>query len=53
MDKFWFWIAYKLPRKLVYFAVIRLGAEVTTGEWSNTVVPELSLMDAISRWDKP
>lgn len=49
-ESVWFWLAHKLPRRLVYFAAIRLGAEVTTGRWGNTVVPELRFMDAIKRW---
>ena len=43
--------AYLMPRNLVARATTRLGAEVTTGRWSSTVVPELPLMDALKRWE--
>ena len=51
MTKFWRWLADRLPRQLVYFAAIRLGAAATTGQYKTTVVPELTFMDAIERWD--
>lgn len=47
----WMWVAWKLPHKLVYWAMIRAGAAVTTREpWTNTVVPEMTFMDALERW---
>ena len=52
-DFAWRALAHRLPRRLVYFATIRLGAEVTCGRWGNTEVPALKLMDAISRWEAP
>ena len=51
MTKFWRWLAWKLPRPLVYFAAIRLGAAATTGKHGHTVVPEMRFMDAIGRWE--
>lgn len=51
MERFWFWLAWKLPRKLVYFCTVRAVASATTGKWSNQVVPELTAMDAIQRWE--
>lgn len=50
MDRFWIWLAWRLPRRLVYFAAIRFGAHATTGEHGNTVVPDLTYMDALERW---
>ena len=46
----WFSFVRCLPKKLIYFCAMQLGAEVTTGKYSNTVVPELTLMDAIKRF---
>jgi len=40
----------KLPKKWVYYCAIQLVAEVTTGKFGNTVVPELGAMDAIGRF---
>jgi len=44
-------IAWLLPRSIVYFAAIRVAAAATTGKWSNQIVPELTAMDALQRWD--
>jgi hypothetical protein len=52
MDKFWRGLAGILPRKLVYFACIRVWVYATSGKYSNTIVSELKLHEAISRWDK-
>ncbi len=46
------WIARHLPRGIVYFAAIRLVAYATRGRYSTTIVPELSAMDAIGRWER-
>ena len=45
------WIAYHLPKWVVYFATIRLIAHATTGKYSNTIVPELGAMEALERWE--
>lgn len=50
-EKFVLWLAWKLPRYLVMWCTIRVFAHATTGEYSNTVVPELSAMDALKRWE--
>lgn len=50
MEKFWLKLAWLMPRKLVYWCAIRLGANATQGEYSNQIVPELNFMDAIKRW---
>jgi hypothetical protein len=42
-----------LPRRLVYWCAIRLGAHATTGPHGNTVVPELTFIEALQRWDPP
>lgn len=47
------WVAYRLPRRVVYFAAIRLGAHATTGEYDTTMVPELKFVDALERWQPP
>ena len=50
-DGFCCWLAWRLPRTLVKWAYIRVAAHATTGKHENTVVPELSMMDALRRWD--
>ena len=51
-EKFMLWFIWKLPRGIVYWCSIRLIAFATQGEYGNTIVPELSAMDALKRWDK-
>ena len=50
-ERFWNLLALRLPEKLVYWATIRLIVYATTGEYSNTVVPKLTAMNALSRWE--
>ena len=44
------WVTWLLPRTLVYWCAIRLGAHATTGQYGSQVVPELTFMDALKRW---
>ena len=46
----WQWLASKLPKRLVYFAVIRVWAYGTTGEFAATEVMNLTVDEAIRRW---
>ena len=50
LDKFYFWLAWKLPRGLVMWCAVRLGANATTGKYEKQIVPELTFMDALKRW---
>jgi len=50
-EKFWFWMAWHIPKKLVYFSAIRLVAFATQGEYGDTIVPELPAMEAVRRWE--
>ena len=49
-EKIQMFIAWKIPKWLVYWASIRLVAYATQGNYSNTIVPDLSAMDALKRW---
>jgi hypothetical protein len=49
--KFYAWLAGILPRKLVYAAMIRGTVHGTTGRYSSQVVPDLTCMKALERWD--
>ncbi len=49
-DKVYRRVAYALPAQVVSWAVIRVIAHATTGQYSNQIVPELSAMDALKRW---
>lgn len=43
-------IVWKLPKSIVYWCAIRLGANATQGNYSNQVVPDLNFVDALKRW---
>lgn len=44
-------VAWALPRWLAYWAFVRVAAHATTGEWSGSVPHEVSIMEALRRWD--
>ena len=44
------WLAYRLPRWLIYWACIRLIAYAPMGKYDKQVVPKLTAMDALKRW---
>lgn len=50
-EKMLFKIAWLLPKKLVYFCAIRLMSNATVGKYSNQEVPELTVIDALKRWE--
>ncbi len=45
------WMAWHLPKKLVMWCYYRVAANATTGQYGNTVATELTMMDAIQRWE--
>jgi len=50
-EKLQFRVAWLMPKWLVYFCSIRLMVNATTGKYSNTIVPEITAMDALGRWN--
>lgn len=50
-EKFTAYLVYKLPRYLVMWCAIRVIAYASSGKYGSTIVPELSAMDAIKRWE--
>lgn len=49
---FYHWLARRLPRKIVYFCGMNIMCHATSGKYENTVVPELTGMDALRRFEK-
>ena len=45
-------IVWHLPRWIVYWSTIRLGAHATTGEYGDTNPTEMPFMTALERWDR-
>ena len=52
LGKFPQWVAFRMPRWLVYYCAIRLIANATGGEHQKQVVPDLSAMTALQRWER-
>jgi hypothetical protein len=50
--KFWYWLVGLLPKRLVYFCFMSVMAHSTTGKYGDTIVPELTGMDAADRYGK-
>lgn len=46
------WVAWKMPKWLVYFCAIRLISYGTVGKYSDTDVTKLTATDALDRWGK-
>lgn len=46
-------IAWALPRRLVMWCYIRVGAHATTGQWGHESPCDTKMMDALQRWDTP
>ena len=49
---FMLWFVKRLPRKLVYWCGIVLLANGTAGKHGSTIVSELTVFDALDRWEK-
>ena len=45
------WLSSRMPRGLVYWCAIRLFVHATVGRYSGQVVPELTALEALRRWD--
>lgn len=50
--KAWMWLVWRLPRRLIYFAVIRVWAHGTMGQYGNTRPDDLGWNEALKRWEK-
>ena len=48
--KFWFWVVAKLPHKIIYFCFMHVMAFAHTGKYGDTIVQELTGMEAIQRY---
>lgn len=49
-DKFVMWVAWKLPKRLVYWCAVRVTAQASQGGYAHEEVPSISAMDALDRW---
>jgi len=48
---FWYWfVKWFVPKKVIYFSFMTVMCHATTGKYGNTIVPELTGMEAIERY---
>lgn len=52
LDKICLAIARRLPKRLVKWCAIVVGAHATTGKYSTQIVPDLRFMETIERWEE-
>ena len=52
LEKILIWLCFHLPKPVAYWCAIRVGAAATSGKYSNQIVPELTFMEALQRWEK-
>ena len=50
--EFWLWIAGRLPKRLISACLIKAIAFATSGECGNTIVPQMTAMEVLGRWEK-
>lgn len=50
-DRFYKWLAWKLPRGLVMWCWYRVAAHATQGPWGSENPCDVKMMDAIARWE--
>ena len=46
------WVADRLPRLIVYFALIRAWVNATTGQWSDQDIGKVTADEMCERWEK-
>ena len=49
-EKFMFWVAWKMPKWLVYYCTIRVFSHSSTGNHSNTEAGRLTVFEALHDW---
>ena len=51
MERFWMWLAWRLPRPLVRWALVRATVNATTGKYAAEATPEVTAVTVAQRWD--
>lgn len=47
------WVAWHLPHDIAMWTFIRIVAHGTQGKHGHTVVPDVTAMEILKRWDEP
>jgi hypothetical protein len=49
-EKLWTWLAYHLPKSLVYWAAVRVFADVSCHELSSHEVARITVLEVMKAW---
>jgi hypothetical protein len=49
-DRFAMWLAWRLPRRVVMWALYRAFAKATSGKYEDQEVPKLTAIETVERW---
>ena len=49
-ERLWRGLVWAMPRRFVYWCVVRAGAEVSTTELQDTPMPEITVVDTLGAW---
>jgi hypothetical protein len=52
LEEAYMWLAWHLPKRLVYWCAIRLMAHATVGQYGSDHPDSVSVIQALNRWDK-
>jgi len=50
VDRICKWIAWRLPKRIVYWSLVRAAVHGVTGKYSNQIVHELTMFNTMERW---
>ncbi len=51
-ESFWIKLVGFLPKPLIMWCYVRVANHATTGKYSDTVVPEITMVDVLGRYQK-
>jgi hypothetical protein len=51
-DKTFAWLAWKMPKRFVYWCTIRAGSHATTGKYGDGDVGKIGYLEVIERYNK-
>ena len=49
-EQVYMWLAWRLPRDLVYYCAVRVAVAASAGKWAGEVTPGVTVTDMLERW---
>lgn len=50
-ETLFYWLAYHLPRRVVYWVIVRAGAKATTVDYRSRTPDEVGILDLMRAWE--